>query len=82
MSSSLGVEVSGGRDSPDEADLAAIAARLEAAVEDWDANGIVAFRLVGLDGLHVVAPAVMAFLANAPADISALRAEVLSHRPS
>jgi hypothetical protein len=74
--------VSGRRESADETNLAEIAARLEAAVEEWDANGIVTFRLVGLDGLPVVAPAVMTFLANAPADVSALLAEVLSHHPS
>jgi len=74
--------MSGRHESPDEADLAAIAARLEAAMEEWQANGIVTFRLVGLDGLPVVAPAVMTFLANAPADVSALLAEVLSHHPS
>ena len=74
--------MSGRRESQEEADLAAIAARLEAAVEEWNANEIVTFRLVGLDGLPVVAPAIMTFLASAPADVSALLAEVLSHHPS
>ena len=74
--------MSGRRESRDEADLAAIAARLDAAVDEWNANEIVTFRLVGLDGLPVVAPAVMTFLANAPADVSALLAEVLSHHAS
>lgn len=72
----------GGREQQGWADIAAIAERLDAAMEEWKANEIVACRLMGLDGLPVVAPAIMAFLTNAPTDVAALLAEVLTHQPS
>ncbi len=56
----------------DGSDIAAIAARLEAALGEWAELGGLTMRPVGIDGSPAFAPAIMEFYENAPTDMAAL----------
>lgn len=56
----------------DGSDIAAIAARLEAAIGEWAELGGLTMRPVGIDGSPAFAPAIMEFYEHAPTDMAAL----------